>query len=413
MRIAFVSYYDNVGGAGKAAFRLFEKFHKEGHDVKMFVIRKVTSHENIEAFSDSTLERKNYFLERLLRKIYKLESLFSFSYFSNKKLIEAINEFQPDIVNLHWISKGMFDIKDIQMIKAPIFWSMHDMFPVTGGCHFSNGCKRFENKCGKCPILGSKSTFDLSRFQYLRKKKLIDSKQITFIGLSKWLAGVALNSNIVGVDKSNVINLPNLLDIDFYKPLIKEAPRKPNSNYLNVLFTAMSGTRNPRKGFDLLTGALEFIDNEKVKLLIVGNSIPQNPIFEKFKIEKLLPTNDDNILLKYYNMTDIVVVPSREENFSNVIFESMATGAGVIAFNIGGNSDFIQHKKNGYLVPKLEKLELAKGIKWMVKNLEEKEIGRNARVFIEKELGHEDIYQEYRKHFFKRSNKKEILRINE
>ncbi|MEO0007156.1 MAG: hypothetical protein RJA20_1352, partial [Bacteroidota bacterium] len=32
MKIALISYYDDRGGAGKAAFRLFRQFEKEGHE---------------------------------------------------------------------------------------------------------------------------------------------------------------------------------------------------------------------------------------------------------------------------------------------------------------------------------------------------------------------------------------------
>lgn len=49
----------------------------------------------------------------------------------------------------------MIKIEEIARIKAPIIWSLHDMWAFTGGCHYDEECKGYEKECGNCKVLGS------------------------------------------------------------------------------------------------------------------------------------------------------------------------------------------------------------------------------------------------------------------
>src|SRR5690606_26435095 len=64
-----------------------------------------------------------------------------------------------DIVHLHWVT-GLISTKHIAKLEKPIVWTLRDMWPVTGGCHYSMECERFAVGCGHCPQLGSNSRFD-------------------------------------------------------------------------------------------------------------------------------------------------------------------------------------------------------------------------------------------------------------
>ncbi len=65
---------------------------------------------------------------------------------------------------------------------------------------------------------------------------------------------------------------------------------------------------------------------------------------------------------------DIGVLSSDEEGFSNSILEYMAQGIPVIATNVGGNSEIIDHNKNGFLVKKNDFNEFAKYLKILILN---------------------------------------------
>jgi glycosyltransferase involved in cell wall biosynthesis len=48
-----------------------------------------------------------------------------------------------------------------------------------------------------------------------------------------------------------------------------------------------------------------------------------------------------------------------------MIMESLACSTPVVAFDIGGNGDLIEHKANGYLAKAYDVTDLARGINWI------------------------------------------------
>jgi glycosyltransferase involved in cell wall biosynthesis len=59
--------------------------------------------------------------------------------------------------------------------------------------------------------------------------------------------------------------------------------------------------------------------------------------------------------------------------------ESMACGTPVVAFNIGGNPDMIQHQRNGYLARHLDADDLGEGIRWVIDHKDYEKLAINAR----------------------------------
>jgi glycosyltransferase involved in cell wall biosynthesis len=80
--------------------------------------------------------------------------------------------------------------------------------------------------------------------------------------------------------------------------------------------------------------------------------------------------SDDLSLTIALSAADLFISPSLQENLSNSIMESLACGTPVVAFNTGGNSDLIIHRKNGYLANKFEIEDFSKGIVEILYNSE-------------------------------------------
>ena len=67
-----------------------------------------------------------------------------------------------------------------------------------------------------------------------------------------------------------------------------------------------------------------------------------------------------------YSAADVFVAPSRMENLANTVLESLACGTPVVAFDIGGMPDAIDHQVNGYLARPFDTADLARGIAWVL-----------------------------------------------
>ena len=96
-----------------------------------------------------------------------------------------------DIIHLNWIVHGFMNIEFISSIKSPIVWTLHDSWAFTGGCHIPKNCDRYKNSCGSCPLLGSSSEFDITRFNHFRKSRSWKEFKYDYCVSSNWLAKCA------------------------------------------------------------------------------------------------------------------------------------------------------------------------------------------------------------------------------
>jgi glycosyltransferase involved in cell wall biosynthesis len=78
-----------------------------------------------------------------------------------------------------------------------------------------------------------------------------------------------------------------------------------------------------------------------------------------------------------------------------MIMENLSCGTPIVAFDIGGNSDMIDHKENGYLAKPFDKLDLAYGIRWVLENQNYNDLRKNAREKVLKEFGSKKVVNEY------------------
>ena len=416
MKILIINTSDISGGAARAAFRLHDALLKNNIDSQMLVADKKSYVNSIMILSNKRMREKIWskldkvirivldklLLARYKKTISKKFGMFSPQIITNKKLVKTVNEIHPDIVHLHWICLNFLSIADIAKINAPIVWSLHDMWAFTGGCHYvaDTGnimCDKYTQNCGICDFLGSKESKDLS-FKVLRRKKkaFTKIKTMTVIGLSKWLQNCAKNSSVFTNKK--VVNLPNPIDTRIFKPVDKFQSRVlwnlPKNKKL-ILFGAMAATSTPYKGFTELIEALNKINTESIEFVVFGSSEPQNSPKLPHKIHYLGHLHDDVSLVSLYSACDVMIVPSKRENLSNAIMESLSCGTPVVCFDIGGNSDMVNHKINGYLAQPFDTLDLAQGIDWVLNNENYDELSQNAREKVVREFDYGIVAKKY------------------
>ena len=179
---------------------------------------------------------------------------------------------------------------------------------------------------------------------------------------------------------STILNLPNCINVEKYKPIDKNKCRElwglnPGNKY--IMFGAVNSKDDPRKGYSYLVNALNQLKSTETELIVFGSN--DNTLSEELgiRVHNVGSLKDEISLVSLYNCADVMVVPSLQENLSNVIMESMSCGTSVVAFNIGGNSDLIRDKQNGVLCSEVSSDSLAEGIDAAL--LKSKYLGQNAR----------------------------------
>jgi glycosyltransferase involved in cell wall biosynthesis len=397
MKSLILSTYDISGGAARASYRLHRGLKQIGVDSQMLVQAKYSEDKTVIGTSAASgagrlVSGTRLILEQLPLKLFsqKRSGFYSLQWLPDN-VPAKVALLKPDIINLHWLFTYL-QIETLVKLNKPLVWTLHDMWPFTGGCYYSGDCDRYTVSCGACPQLSSKRNWDLSRWVWQRKAKAWKNTSITIVAPSIWLAKCAAESSLFGDARIEVI--PNGLDTNIYKPIDKKIAREllglPQNKQL-ILFLSLAAISDKRKGFHLLQPALQKLSKagwkERLELLVIGASQPEKTPDFGFYSHYLGTMNDDITLALAYSAADVFVAPSIQDNLPNTVMEAIACGTPSVAFEIGGMPDMIEHKQNGYLAKPYEIDDLAQGIAWVIENKERhQKLSTRARIKVEEEF---------------------------
>jgi glycosyltransferase involved in cell wall biosynthesis len=392
MRILHLSTSDIDGGGARAAYRLHEGLKSIKVDSRMLVRAKLSTDKSIVA-DKSLITKLGPPLSGLPLRFYpKTYGMFSSQWFFDA-IAHRANQINPDIIHLHWICNGFLKVESLAKLNKPLVWTLHDMWPFTGGCHYTNECLGYQSQCGSCPQLNSTNDRDLSHWVLIRKLNAWKKLNPVIVSPSHWLAKCALESSLFKNYRIEVI--PHGLDLRKYKPLDQKLARNllnlPQDKKL-ILFGASSGaTGHARKGIQLLQPALQKLNHldpkANLELVVFGATEPENAVDLGFKTHYLGTFQDDISLALIYSSADVMVVPSLQEAFGQTATEALACGTPVVAFASTGLQDIVEHQMDGYLAQPFDVDDLAEGIAWILQDESRRlKLGLQARQKAEREF---------------------------
>lgn len=355
MRVTFANTFDSRGGAARAALRLFQGMrHRTDVQARMVVQNRSGQTPGVlTPFLPISADTTSFLDQYSLKRTYpdRMRVPFSVNRLSGLAPF-TINRTRPELVHLHWLHCGFMRIEQLARLKAPLVWTIHDMWAFTGVCHYSGGCERYMNGCGRCPLLGSAAELDVSRTVFARKSSVYPGLNLTVVSPSNWLADLARKSPLLRDKPVKVI--PNGIDTDLFYPIDRVAARSklglPVRKRL-VLFGADHAMHDRRKGGHMLVDALGALETANVEAVVFGAEKPEGQSPLPLKTHWLGRIDNDWKLAMLYSAADLFVAPSLEENLSNAVMEALSCATPVLAFDIGGMSDMVETGRNGLLVP--------------------------------------------------------------
>lgn len=408
MKALLINTSETKGGAAVACKRLAVALQKQGVDVSLLVRDKNSSDSFVSSVNTTPfhkiLSKIVFYAERLqifLANKFSRKNLFTVSTAStginilNHPLVK-----EADIIHLHWINQGLLSVHEIgELIKLgkPVIWTMHDMWPVTGICHYSGDCSRYTESCGCCPFLQNSSPSDLSYRIFKQKKAILQGAGVQFVACSQWLRQRAEVSTLRSGNFFK--NIPNPIDTERYIPGNKKTARQELNLPLDkklLLFGAFI-TSDKRKGLEYLIKATHLLADlsDKVEIVFCGEVKEEFKATLGLKAHSLGYLSETSQLIKMYQSVDCYVIPSLEENLPNMIMEAMACGVPCVGFKTGGIPEMIAHQQNGYLAQYRSAEDLAQGIRFTLEKNEDATFGQAVRDFILTNYAESIVAQKY------------------
>ena len=348
------------GGAARAAYSLHRALLKNGVTSRMRVGRKQSNDPTVIQLSsrqftmNSLLDRQLWRAQKSPRSAWR-----SPARFSTISALE-INSSRADVVNLHWVTDGFISVEEIGKIEIPIVWSMYDMWPFSGTEHYGNlESRRWRDGYTRENRSVDDSRFDLDRWTFERKKKHWKAlgAKIHMVAASRWLQDQTNQSYLMS--EWATTKIPHVVDTVEFFPQPQVTSRSDLGIHTHaplVAFLASAGVSDARKGWDLLSQALNHASRTFPDLLVViAGPVPDHKVRQevtsqtraKFHWQGVINTNEQ--LRRIYSAADVVAVPSREDNMPLTAIEALACGTPVVGFNVGGISDVVTGSTIGYL----------------------------------------------------------------
>ncbi len=349
----------SYGGAANFVFDLHEEFLKK--NVSSFVYSPKKRNINNALYPKSIFFKLHNLIKIILNKIInklfiKSNSTITLSLFNSFEISKIIKETKPDLVNIHWLGNEFMSLKEVQSIKVPIVWTLHDMWVFQPFLHYTSEIHKINSK----PFFSN---------YLLQRKKKLRKKNINFVSTSNWMLKKIEDSNLFYKHQLKKISCG--INFEIWKPEDKQNCKKLfnlDNNKKIILYMSIGGN-NIRKGLHLLMDSLKFVKND-FQLVIVGDQYPTN-IPKQLNYKFIDSPKDVYTRRSLYNAADLLAAPSILEAFGLVALEASACNLPSVIFNKTGLTEVIKHKENGYVSEFSNIKDYARGIDWIFDELSE------------------------------------------
>lgn len=371
MKVIHLNHSDIDGGAARAAYRIHHALRAEGVDSTLAVDIALSDDWTVQApdrkFAKVWSRIRPYLGATVARSLHTQNPILHSPAVLSSGRIKPLNSCDADVLHLHWVQGEMLSIADIGHLRKPVVWTLHDMWAFCGAEHYTEDFRwRDGYRADNRP--NYERGFDLNRWTWKRKCKYW-RRPMHIVTPSRWLANCVRESALMQSWPVTVI--PNCLDTTRWQSVDQTLARSllglPVDAPL-LLFGAKGGSKDPRKGFDLLIQALIHLRRQmtKLSLVIFGQLAPRNPPDLGFPVYYTGHLHDDLSMRILYSAADVIVIPSRQDNLPNTGVEAHACGTPIVAFKVGGLPDIVEHQRTGYLARPFDPLDLAQGVAWVL-----------------------------------------------
>ena len=182
---------------------------------------------------------------------------------------------------------------------------------------------------------------------YLLERIVVKFKNLHIVVPNYAMLAPVLNT--YDINKENVHYIANGVDTDFFAP--RRRKLDPNTVYKIAIIGTLHQGKNVNLSIEAFQDLLRLNDN--VSLLIIGQGAEEKNIVDLISgqglQERISMLGEVNNVHDLYHEVDLLWSFSSSEGLPTVLLESMSSGVPVVASNVIGNRDIIEHGVTGYL----------------------------------------------------------------
>lgn len=359
MKILQINSVYGYASTGKIVATIHENILKEGHESYVIYSRK-TPHHAISENVTRIYSPLGVAMHAALAVVFDRHGLYSKH--STQKIIQRIDEINPDIVHLHVIHgfylnyPMLFDY--LKSKNKKIIWTLHDCWEYTGYCAYYdyNECQEWKTGCKTCKYRNTYPyrVFSNSVKNFECKKKAVNGAEMILVSPSKWLDHEVSQSMLMNFDHQVINN-----DIDFSKFYFETSSLREEHQLTDKkIILAVANIWTTQKGFLEIIKLAKLVELD-TKIVMIGCSkaqlkkLPANILgFERVQLDELR---------KWYSAADLFVNCTLEDNYPTVNLEAKACGLPIISYKTGGSPEILD--ENDVVVDKYGIQEIANYIK--------------------------------------------------
>lgn len=362
MKILFINISDIQGGSAKAAYKLGKVLEKRYKTENLFLVRTKRSNDG-----NVISTRSDRFIHNIERGINILFNLAGFQYyflpFSPRKILKEAKKFQPDVISLNNTIGGYFKTSDLKKLSsiAPVVWTFHDMWPVTGNASHTYGntawkkLRTFRGEGKIFPWVGVK----WGRMLIKRKKRIYADSDFNVVAPSKWLYDITCESPLLKNKSKYLIH--HGIDESVFYPEDKITAKEKlgiDTSAKVMLFVAEKLKKSKTGLFEIINRLAEK-NTENLTFVILGQN--NNEKFNLPGINVITPgyINDEQVMRTYYSAADMFIYPTKAESFGLAIAESLACGTPCLTYDLGPLPELVVDGVSGYLFGEGNTIKLA------------------------------------------------------
>ena len=340
MRVLIINSVCGTGSTGRICVDIANILTEEGHECKIAYGRKKAD-EKFNNYAVRIGSNLGVRIHGVLSRVF--DNTGFYSTFATKKFIKWVKEYDPDVLNLHNLHGYYINIKLLfEYLKEsgkPVVWTLHDCWSFTGHCAYfcSVNCKKWHQGCHNCSKkkeYPASLIFDNSKNNYKRKKQLITQlDNLTIVTPSKWLSDLTRESFL---NKFPVHVINNGINTDNFKVTKGDFVRIYGIENKKIIL-GVASVWESRKGLNDFLELRTLLD-DSFAIVLVGLTEQQKSELPQ-GIIGITRTENVEQLAEIYTAADVLVNPTKEENYPTVNLEAQACGTPVVTYDTGGSAE--------------------------------------------------------------------------